>query len=92
MDKIYSFLKSIPKWKVISYKAIWEYFSLHPRAIARILSQNQNQDIFPCYKVVNQNWKIWWYNLWENIKIERLLKDWIDIKNWKIDKSYFWKP
>lgn len=91
MDKnIYIFLQKIPKGKVVSYKQIWELFSIHPRTVAKILSRNINQDTYPCYKVVNSNWKINWYNLWVENKINKLKSDWIIIKNWKIDSKYFW--
>lgn len=88
-EDILEFLTKIPEWKVVSYKYLWDKFKLHPRHIALILSSNINQEIFPCYKVVNSSWKIGWYNLWIEEKIIKLEKDWIKIKNWKIDKKYF---
>lgn len=91
MDKkIYLLLQKIPKGKVISYKQIWVKFCIHPRTVANILSKNQNQELFPCYKVINSNWNLWWYNLWLESKIVKLEKNWIEIKNMKIDKKYFW--
>lgn len=90
-NQIYKFLRKIPKDKVISYKQIWQIFGLHPRLVANILSRNQSQDIFPCYKVINSNWKIWWYNLWIETKIKKLQRDWIEVKNNKVSTKYFWE-
>lgn len=85
------FLKIIPSSKVISYKQLWDIFWLHPRTVAKILSSNNKQNIYPCYKVVNSNWKIGWYNLWIEEKIKLLKKDWI-IFDKTIPKHHFWKP
>ncbi|EKE27490.1 MAG: Methylated-DNA-[protein]-cysteine S-methyltransferase DNA binding protein [uncultured bacterium (gcode 4)] len=89
-EEIYIFLASIPAWKIVSYKIIWERFGIHPRYVARIMASNKNPDIYPCYKVINADWKIWWYNLWVEEKIRRLEKDRIEIIDWKIGSSYFW--
>lgn len=92
MQFLYEFLKLIPENNVTTYKQIWEIFWIHPRKIAKILEQNQKQDLYPCYKVINTNWEIGWYNLWIKEKIKRLQEDWIKIVNDKVDKNYFWKP
>ncbi len=82
---IYNFLKLVPQNKVITYKTLANIFWLHPRQVAKILSENQNQDIYPCYKVVNNDGSIWWYNLWVEEKIKRLQKDGLEIKELNID-------
>ena len=87
-----NFLQIIPKNKVVSYWFLWEIFNLHPRQVANILKNNQKQDIYPCYKVVNTDGSLWWYNLWIDEKIKRLENDWIKIENWKILSDYFWTP
>jgi len=89
---IYIFLSTIPKWKVVTYKIIADKFGIHPRAVARILSQNHEPDIYPCYKVVHHDGKIGGYTheLWIEEKIRRLEKDWIKVVNGKISKEYFW--
>lgn len=90
-NQIYHFLQTIPTWRVVTYKMIANKFGIHPRLVARILSQNKNQDFFPCYKVVRSDGKIGWYNLWIEEKIIRLQKDGIRIENDKISKDYFSK-
>lgn len=91
-QQILSFLQTIPKWKVSTYKLIWEKFSIHSRAVAQVMRYNKNPEIYPCYKVISHSWKISWYNTirWVEEKIEKLEKDWIEIINWKIDKSYYY--
>jgi len=37
---------------VITYKLLAQKFDTHPRAVARILASNTQQDIYPCYKVI----------------------------------------
>lgn len=88
--KVLEYLKTIPKWKVSTYKILADIFKVHPRTIASIMKQNKNQDIFPCYKVIASDESLWWYNLWLEEKIKRLKNDWIEILNWKIDKKYFY--
>lgn len=61
-DKIYRFLQSIPKGKVISYKTLAEYFSTSPRAIGKIMNCNSDPDRYPCYKVVKSDGHIGGYN------------------------------
>lgn len=91
-QEILSFLQKIPKWKVSTYKLIWEKFWVHPRAVAQIMRYNKDPIKFPCYKVIAHSWKISWYstNWWIQEKIEKLKNDWIEIKNWKIEKFYFY--
>lgn len=90
-ENILNFLLTIPKWKVISYKYLWDKFGIHQRKVAFILKNNFKQDIYPCYKVVNKNWKLGWYNLWLKEKIIRLEKDWIIIKQERVLKEFFYE-
>jgi 2'-5' RNA ligase/alkylated DNA nucleotide flippase Atl1 len=77
---IYPFLNLIPKNKLLSYKTLGQIFWLHPRAVAKILSENTETEKHPCYKVIHSNWEIGWYNKWIEEKIKRLEKDWFIIK------------
>jgi len=86
------FLKIIPKNKVVSYWFLWKVFNLHPRQVANILKNNNFQDIYPCYKVVNSDGGFWGYNLWIDEKVRKLEKDWVQIKNGKISEESFWSP
>jgi len=91
-QNLYEFLKLIPKNRVISYKFLSKIFLKHPRNIAQILSQNKQQELYPCYKVVSADGTLWGYNLWIDAKRQKLLSDGIVINDDKIDEAYFWKP
>lgn len=90
-SQILSFLQTIPKAKVSTYKLIADKFWVHPRAVASIMRHNKDPIKYPCYKVVANDWKISWYNSerWVEEKIEKLQRDWVEVINWKIDKKYF---
>ena len=89
--KILEYLCEIPKWKITSYKNIAIKFWVHPRKIASVMKYNKDPITYPCYKVLADSWKISWYNTdrWVEEKIEKLQADWIEIKNWQVDKKYF---
>ena len=88
--KILEYIRDMPKWKVTTYKNIWKLFWVHPRKVARVMSQNKQPDIYPCYKVVSASGKLGWYSAFEGVstKIKRLKKDWIEINNGKINSKY----
>lgn len=90
--QVLSFLQIIPKWKVSTYKLIWDKFLVHPRTVSSIMKQNKNPLVYPCYKVIANDWKISGYNTiwWVTEKIQKLEKDWIEVINGKIDKKYFY--
>jgi len=50
-EKVFEFLKKLPKGKVITYGELAKIFGTSPRAIGRILHSNKDPKI-PCYKVV----------------------------------------
>ena len=54
-EKIYNYLLTIPKGKVVTYKQIAEYLGNPklPRVVGNILHKNPNENKYPCYKVVN---------------------------------------
>lgn len=86
----YNFLKLIPEWKVMTYNSLSKIFWIHPRVVWHLLRKNTNQDLFPCFKVVKSDYTLWWYNLWTIEKKNRLIKSWVKIVNWKIDKWSVW--
>lgn len=89
-QEVLKYLKTIPKWKVTTYKNIWKIFGIHPRAVASIMRFNKEPEKFPCYKVIASSGKVSGYNTekWVLEKVEKLKSDWIEIISWKIDKKY----
>lgn len=56
-EKVYDFLRTIPKGKVITYGQIAEYLGNKKlaRVVCNILHNNPDEDKYPCYKVVDSN-------------------------------------
>jgi alkylated DNA nucleotide flippase Atl1 len=38
---VFKYIQDIPKWKVTTYKAIWDIFEVHPRKIGKIVKDNK---------------------------------------------------
>jgi O-6-methylguanine DNA methyltransferase len=85
--ELYTFLQTIPKGKVTTYGALAKHFSTSPRAIASMLSANQELDVYPCYKVIHTDGRIGGYRGWVAEKIQKLKNDGIDIVDWVISKD-----
>ena len=60
-QKIFSYLKTLKKGEVTTYKALAIKFQSHPRAVAKIVASNQDKSV-PCYKVIKSDGKIGGYN------------------------------
>lgn len=59
-EKVYEYLLTIPKGKIVTYKQIAEYLE-NPklsRVVGNILHNNPNGNKYPCYKVVNSKGKL----------------------------------
>ena len=54
-EKVYNYLLTIPKGKVVTYKQIAKYLgnTKLARVVGNILHKNPNEKKYPCYKVVN---------------------------------------
>lgn len=60
-EEIFSFLKTLKKGEVITYKELAEKFNSHPRAVAKIVASNRDKSV-PCFRVVRSDGKIGEYN------------------------------
>lgn len=89
--KIYKFLQSIPKGKVVSYKFLAQKFDIHPRYVGKILHQNKYPDKYPCYKVIKSDRTLGWYNGGIDIKIKKLEADGIYLYKNKIEEKDIYK-
>lgn len=56
-EKVYAFLLTIPKGKVVTYGQIAKALGNKKlaRVVGNILHQNPDEFKYPCYKVVNRN-------------------------------------
>ncbi len=95
-QKVYNYLRTIPKGKVVTYKQIAEYLG-NPklsRIVGNILHRNPNEKKYPCYKVVNSKG-----NLSKNFAFggiekqkEKLEAENIEVINYTVDlKKYQYK-
>ena len=95
-QKVYEFLRAIPKGKVVTYGQIAAMLGNKNlcRAVGNILHGNPDPDRYPCYKVVNARG-----NLSEHFAFggldgqkRRLEADGIEVRSGKVDlKKYQWK-
>lgn len=94
--KVYKYLKTIPKGKVVTYGQIGEHFGNKKlaRAIGNILHANPDPIGSPCYKVVNQKGELA-KNFKDggiNMQKKRLQNDGIEVIKNKVDLGkYQWK-
>lgn len=59
--KINNYLKTLKKGETTTYKSLALKFNSHPRAIARVLSTNEDKSV-PCFKVIRSDGKLGGYN------------------------------
>lgn len=88
-EKVYEFLRTIPKEKVVTYGQIAEYLGNKKlaRVVGNILHNNPNENKYPCYKVVNGNGNLSKHFAFGGIERqkEKLEKDGIVVNNYKVD-------
>lgn len=95
-QKVYDYLTTIPKGKVVTYKQIGEYLGNKglARAVGNILHKNTDGNKYPCYKVLNSKGQLAEAFVFggKTIQKSRLEDDGIKVVNNKVDlKIYQWK-
>ncbi|MCI8700098.1 MAG: hypothetical protein HFJ47_01990 [Clostridia bacterium] len=95
-QKVYDYLITIPKGKVVTYKQIAEYIGNKglARVIGNILHKNPDGDKYPCYKVLNSKGELAEAFVFggKEVQKRRLEEDGIKVINNKVDLSiYQWK-
>lgn len=95
-QKVYDFLKMIPKGKVVTYGQIAVYLgNIHlSRAVGNILHENPDPIEYPCYKVVNRNGCLTKNFADGGIEVQkqRLINDGVEVINYKVDlNKYGWR-
>ena len=95
-QKVYDYLLTIPKGKVVTYKQVAEYLGNKglARVVGNILHKNPDGDKYPCYKVLNSKGELAENFVFVGLEIqkERLEKEGIEVINNKVDLSvYQWK-
>ncbi len=92
-ERVYEFLKKIPKGKVVTYGQIAETLGNKKlsRVIGNILHNNPDPINVPCYKVVNAKGELAEHFGDGGIEVQkmRLLRDGIEVINYKVDLSKY---
>jgi alkylated DNA nucleotide flippase Atl1 len=87
-EQVLVFLKTIPRGKVTTYKALSKKFGCHPRIILGIMKGNLDPDRNPCHKVLPNDGSLEDYAQGTPERIKRLEQDGIGIKNGKVEDKY----
>ena len=95
-QKVYDYLRKIPKGKVVTYKQVAEYIGnkVLARVVGNILHKNPDGDKYPCYKVLNSKGELAEAFVFggKEIQKERLEAEGIKVTNNKVDLSlYQWR-
>lgn len=95
-QKVYEYLKTIPKGKVVTYKQVAEHLGNKglARVVGNILHKNPDGDEYPCYKVLNSKGELAEAFVFggKSVQKERLEKDGIEVINNRVDmKIHQWK-
>ncbi len=90
-EKCYQILKTIPKGKVTTYKAIANALkSKGYRAVGNAMNKNPHDtNVYPCHRVISANGNIGGYAHGTEEKIKKLKSEGIIIENNKIDLEKF---
>lgn len=92
-QKVYEYLQTIPKGKVVTYGQIAQYLGNKHWAqpVGNILHQNPDGDKYPCYKVVNGKGRLAVGYAFGGVEQQkkRLEQDGVEVLNYRVDlKKY----
>ena len=92
-DSVYKVVKTIPKGKVSTYKAVAEALGNKAyRAVGNALNRNPHFPVVPCHRIINSDGSLGGFKSGIRNKINLLKKENIIIKNNRIDlNKYFFK-
>lgn len=92
-EKVYEFLTTIPKGKVVTYGQIAEYLGNKrlSRVVGNILHNNPDEEKYPCYKVVDRNGNLSKHFAFGGIEKqkEKLENDGITVNDYKVDLNKY---
>lgn len=96
-QKVYEFLRTIPKGKVVTYGQIAEFLGNKKlsRVVGNILHVNPQPDVYPCFRVVNAQGKLAEHFGYGGLQEQkrRLEADGIRVTDGRVDlKKYQWRP
>ena len=88
-EKVFEFLLTIPKGKVVTYGQIAEYLGNKKlaRAVGNILHKNPDETKYPCYKVVDRKGNLSVHFAFGGIEKQKakLEKDGVTVINYRVN-------
>lgn len=95
-QKVYDYLTTIPKGKVVTYKQVAEHIGNKglARVVGNILHKNPDENKYPCYKVLNSKGELAEAFVFggANIQKQKLEKDGIKVTDNKVNLEFYqWK-
>lgn len=88
-EKVYEFLRTIPKGRVVTYGQIAEHLGNKKaaRAVGNILHNNPDENKYPCYKAVDSKGNLSKHFAFGGIEKqkEKLEEEGIEVSNYKVD-------
>jgi len=92
--KVYEYLRTIPKGKVVTYSYLANKigYPKAARAVGNALHKNPYPDYYPCFRVVNQKGELAKnFGLGIEEQKRRLEEDGIIVNNYSVPNDYFLK-
>jgi methylated-DNA-[protein]-cysteine S-methyltransferase len=89
-QKVYNALILIPKGKITTYKALWDFIGCKSaQAIGQALTRNPHAPQVPCHRVIKTDGTIGGYAFWVSEKQRILAEEWVyfDTKNTLVDSK-----
>ncbi|MDY3907175.1 MAG: MGMT family protein [Candidatus Enterosoma sp.] len=88
-EKVFDFLLTIPKGKVVTYGQIAEYLGNKKlaRTVGNILHKNPDETKYPCYKVVDSKGNLSFHFAFGGIEKQKakLEKDGVTVINYRVN-------
>lgn len=92
-EKVYLYLLTVPRGKVVTYGQIADYLGNRKlaRAVGNILHNNPSKEKYPCYKVVNSKGQLSVNFAFGGIEKqkEKLEAEGIEVVNYRVDLAKY---
>lgn len=92
-EKVYLYLLTVPRGKVVTYGQIADYLGNRKlaRAVGNILHNNPSEESYPCYKVVNSKGQLSVSFAFGGIEKqkEKLEAEGIEVVNYRVDLAKY---
>ncbi|UCD03037.1 MAG: MGMT family protein [Candidatus Aenigmatarchaeota archaeon] len=89
-EKVYAFLKQVPKDRVTTYKELAGAAGTHPRAVAVYMKTNEDPVNIPCFRVISSDGSLGGYSGKDGIKgkLRLLERHGIEVVKGRVPEKY----